>query len=145
MNEEDDEERDDMSVKEYEDALLFGKMSVIEDFVKAEKARGERLCKRTQAVLYAELYEFGTNTWKEHCPPPPTEKYSSGRKASHFDNWGFFHSISFEPYEVVTNYAHVFCEQEIDAYAKSYRVLPENITPSFRAIVKVFDFKPEKI
>ena len=40
MNEEDDEERDDMSVKEYEDALLFGKMSVIEDFVKAEKARG---------------------------------------------------------------------------------------------------------
>ena len=112
-------------------------LNKIGDFVKIETAKGKGLCKRTQGELYrcVEMYSRLKNSEEFE----KIEKYSSGRKKGCFDDWGIFYTISSEGYKAGKI---IFCTQEIDAYAKSYRVTTMLGVPRF---AQIFEFKPEKI
>ncbi len=132
--------------------IEFGKQ-LVEIFKKEDG-----LCEKTEEALYDHL-KFGKSKWFGGKVP---NKYSSGRKYHFFDEIGVFIELDIACGKDI---ATLFCEDEIQSYAKSYRVMPVNLNfrlfeqyntehedkkdkiellkmPKF---IKVFEFKPDKI
>ena len=69
--------------------------------------------------------------------------YSSGRKIKELDNWSRFYEFLFnEKNNCIGGQFVYFCEEELESYARSYRII------SFKEclqLVKIFEFKAPKI
>jgi len=109
------------------------------NFLKTQREIGEHLDKNVLEYLESEVFIYNV-----------TEEvyYSSRRKMQHFDSYGYF----IEMLEIDEEYGPdatyiLFCEQEIEAYAKSYRIYESSIKQigDKKYLVKVFEFKPPKI
>jgi hypothetical protein len=116
-----------------------------ENFIKAEKEKEEGISEEVKDYLLEKgLSELSKSVFKE-CK---LKNYSSGKKVGVFDEIGFFMETKF--FETgFSEIIFVFCEQEIDSYAKSYRILKPKIPSKFiqnrEYLVKVFEFKKDKI
>jgi len=128
-----------MSIEEIKE-LHKNKFEEYSNFIKAERDKGEGISKKTLWIL---LNSFCLK--KTGCL---LDKYSSGKKKYQFSEvFGFFRSIFTETSEIID--IVYFCKEEIDSYARSYRVLDSKFTNFFekdsKKMVKVFEFKPDKI
>lgn len=131
----------------YDDYLnhISGKYEAYLNFIKTERDKGEGLSKRMQGILYGNLKEtsFLLKDFDDGA-------YSSGKKIGVFDEISIFDETVFVN-GIPTNRAVIFGKQEIESYARSHRVFEHKHSNPFTfnkdgvAIVKVFDFKPEKI
>lgn len=117
-----------------------------ENFINLENKKEQIVCERAEIFL------------RKHLNPGCScgfNQYSSGKKAYFFDTWGVFVIYVFDKTNLPGFECIYFSEQEIESYAKCYRVLDSRFNPiefsplengyTTEKIVKVFEFKPEKI
>ena len=128
--------------KQYEEYL---------NFIESEKSKGEGISEEVRNFLFLQIKTWGNNY--KFSEEAETKRYSSGRKFVPFDKMSFF--TSYKKTETTASIDMIsFCTQEIDSYARSYRILKVNnedsdlinlVLGEKTQMIEVFEFKPDKI
>ena len=134
---------------------ISAEIDYVENFIKSEFEKGERICKKTEEELFncIERSDFVDVLGNERGNPS-FENYTSGRRVKPFDEWGCFVEVATKDGNaLVIEFGGIkqmafmilkFSTEEIESYAKSHRFF-EDINHGLPRFVRVFEFKPGKI
>ena len=114
------------------------------NFIKTEKEKGDRVSNCVKHIL-ENLVTSDSISAKDFW----FDTYTSGRTFRVFDEVSLFNESICEMGQII-NKSIYFCEQEIESYARSYRMFRyyiyfDNREVEVENLVKIFEFKPSKI